>query len=316
MKIGLLYDACNYTYAGIDTDFSLFSEITKISNGFKEANYQTELIDGLRELVFKITNQPDNPPWDIVMNHISWTRTLQKESATSFLDFYKIPYIGNSQKALILCADKYCSKLLAKEIGIPVPKYIYQEFPNYQNIDYEYIISQLGSPFIIKANGTSGSIGVRMVNNYQEYKSIWEEYIRKWHEGILLEEYIAGTDLTVPVLSNNKHPKALGVVQYKDSNNESIPFFSRNIKYFEEISCSIFENDKICNQVKKYSEKMHLATHCSIYSRCDFRITDTGNIYFLECNATPDLNPHGAFVVAGDMDFSSLLQYIVTESQK
>ena len=61
---------------------------------------------------------------------------------------------------------------------------------------------------------------------------------------------------------------------------------------------------------------MHKATHCSVYSRCDFRITDNGEVYFLECNATPDLNPHGAFVVAGGMDFANLLQHITMESQK
>ena len=318
MKIGLLYDANNYTYNGNETDYSLLSEITKISNGFKELNYDIDLINGLEELVFKITKYSNinGAPWDIVMYHISWTRTLQKESVTAFLEFYKIPYIGNSQKALTLCADKYCSKLFAKELGIPVPKYIYQEFPYSYIMDYTHIISELGSPFIIKANGTSGSIGVKKIDNYSEYQKAWKEFSEKWHDGILLEEYIVGTDLTVPVLRNNRRPFALGVVQYKTSNNDSIPFFTRNIKYFEEISCINYENNKICNQVKKYSLKMHKATHCSVYSRCDFRITDNGEVYFLECNATPDLNPHGAFVVAGGMDFANLLQHITMESQK
>jgi len=314
MRIGLLYDAQNYTWNSVEKDFSLLSEITKIAKGFEELNYEVDLINGINELVNRIT-QANKAPWDIVMNHISWTRTLKKESAATFLEFYKIPYIGNSQKSLTICADKYITKLLAKELDIPTPKYIYQEYPYQIFPDYNEIVMCLGSPFVMKANGTSGSMGVVKISSPDMYKKKWHEFIQKWHEGILFEKFIEGSDLTIPIISEGQKPRVLGAVQYLDSENKTIPFFSKNLKYYEDISCAKYTDDIISSFLKNYSKKIHIATQCTIFSRCDFRLTKTGEIYFLECNATPEINPNGAFITAGDLAYPDLLQHIITETQ-
>lgn len=310
MNVGILYDAHNYTVTSIENDFSLLSEVTKIKQGLEEANHKVSLVENINEMV-RIIVSSSEPPWDIIINHISWTRTLQKVSPLTFLDFYNIPYVGNCHKALMLCADKYISKLIAQDLNIPVPKFIFQSYPYKSLLNYSDIVATLGSPFVIKANGSSGSLGVKKICSCMEYESVCANFMKNWHSGILFEEFISGIDLTVPVLNNGKEYHALAAIQYLDGDKKEIPFFTREIKYFEDICCQVFQDEKIAALLKKYATKIHAALYCNIFSRSDFRLTDEGQIFFLECNATPDLNPSGAFVTAGDFTYSELLDHII-----
>lgn len=313
MNIGILYDSHNYTVTGVEKDFSLFTEVTKIKSGLEEAGHEVSLVENIDEMVKNIVSS-SKAPWDIIMNHISWTRTLQKVSPLSFLEFYNIPYIGNCQKALMLCADKYLSKLIAQELNISVPKYIFQPYPYKFLLNYADIVANLGSPFVAKANGSSGSLGVKKICSFMEYKNVCANFMKNWHNGILFEEFIEGIDLTVPVLNNGTEFHALAAVQYFNSNKKEIPFFTREIKYYEDIFCQVFQDKRITALLKKYATKIHSALCCNIFSRSDFRLTDNGQIFFLECNATPDLNPSGAFVTAGHFTYPELLDHIVKTS--
>lgn len=310
MNVGILYDIHNYTVAKIEKDFSLLTEVTKIKRGLEEANYKVSFIENIDEMVECIISSAELP-WDIIINRISWTRTLQKVSPLSFLDFYNIPYVGNCHKALMLCADKYITKIIAQELNIPVPKYIFQSYPYKSLLNYSDVVKTLGSPFVIKANGSSGSLGVKKIGSCTEYENVCANFMKNWHNGILFEEFIEGIDLTVPVLNNGKEYHALAAIQYLDKDKKEIPFFTREIKYFEDIHSQVFQDDKITSFLKKYATKMHTALYCNIFSRSDFRLTNKGQIFFLECNATPDLNPSGAFVTSGEFTYPELLDHII-----
>ena len=312
MNIGILYDANNYFKSGIEKDFHILSEITKISDALTELKHNAILIDGIAELIDLIALKKKQV--DVIMNLIPWTRTSQKINATCFLDFYNIPFIGNGEKALILCADKYISKLIAHNNGIKVPRYIYDRTPEKKSTSYATIKQVLGCPFIIKANGSSGSLGVRKVHSELELDSVRKNFTQKWNTGFLYEEYVEGHDIMVPIISKNGTPHALGVVKYLNSRKENILFFSTEMKYFEEIQCVPYDTDET-KMALIYAECIHSALGCTFFSRSDFRITPDGQIYFLECNATPELNPSGAFVVASKKaSLSALLLDIIDES--
>lgn len=311
MNIGILYDANNYYRSNIEKDFHMLSGITKLSNALAELKHSVILIDGISELNELIYSKEKQ--LDLIFNYIAWTRSSQKISATSFFNYYNIPFIGNSEKALILCADKLISKLIAQNIDIKVPKYIYDQVPEKELTSFLDIKQSLGCPFVIKANGSSGSLGVRKIQTQQELDLVRKDFKKKWNTVFLYEEYIDGHDIMVPVISKNNISHALGVVKYLDSHEENINFFSTEMKYFEEIKCVSFNNANT-KIALKYAEQIHTALGCTIFSRSDFRINPNGEIYFLECNATPDFNPNGAFVVASnEKTLALILQEIIDE---
>lgn len=315
MRIGILYDASNYYLSGQEKDFSLLSEVTKVKSGLENCSYETELIEGLGELLALLIQ--DSHKFDLFLNLITWTRSSKKMSPVELIDYFGIPYIGNSLKPLIICADKYITKLLAMELGIPVPKFIYENPYTLVPDNFQDIAQTLNVPFVMKANGTSGSLGLRLISNEVEYQQTRAEFKKKWNLGILYEEYIIGTDITVPIIETNKIASPLQTIKYLDSQGKDIPFFTREIKYYEDIEGITFDNDlKDSELVKKYALLIHNQVGCRLFSRSDFRLTPQGKFYFLECNASPDLNPHGAFVIASNMKYEQLLTHIITEALK
>ena len=313
MKIGILYDANNYYLCDSEKDFSLLSEVTKIKRGLEDNFFETELIEGIDGLISSIVQNLCQ--LDLIVNLVTWTRSNKILNPVDLLKYYGIPYIGNSSKSMIICADKYISKLIAMELGIPVPKYLYESTCKSFVYDYQYIAQTLKVPFVMKANGTSGSLGLKLINTKAEFKQAQAEFNEKWNMGILYEEYIVGTDITIPVLQTNGVAHALQIIKYLDSQNNDIPFFTRQIKYYEDIHSIIYDNFlNNPEQVKEYALLIHNQLGCRLFSRSDFRLTPEGNYYFLECNASPDLNPHGAFVNASKMEYEQLLLHLINEA--
>lgn len=315
MKIGILYNATNYTLLKTERDFSLLSEISKIKKAFEENKHEVILIEEISHLFSLLYN--NKLDIDLIFNRIFWTRSDHKIDPISILNYYQIPYISNPVKSFILCADKYITKLLAISQNILTPRYIYESKTKPESIDYDHIKTQLGSPFILKANGTSGSMGIRKVTSFEEFNTALRDLKSKWNNGILFEEYIDEIDITVPVISHNGVSFPLEPVKYNDQNGKDITYFTREIKYFEDISCvRLDSNNEIIQNLKRYATVIHEATECTIISRSDFKLTPDHKIYFLECNAAPDLNPYGAFVVgaSGDITYTSLLQHLIDES--
>lgn len=315
MKIGILYDVNNYYLNEFEKDFSLLSEVAKIKKGLEDCSYDTVLIEGTDELISLLGQS--SLSFDLIINLITWTRSNKRISPVGLLNYYRIPYIGNSIEPLIICANKYITKLLAAELGIPVPKWIYDNGDALSSCNFEHIVQTLHLPFVMKANGTSGSLGVKLINNEFEFERNRNEFKKRWNSGILYEEYIDGVDITVPVISTNKIATSLQTIKYLDSHNNDIPFFTREIKYYEDIhgiSYDYYLNN--AGTVKNYALLIHNQIGCRMFSRSDFRLTPEGNFYFLECNASPDLNPCGAFVIASKMTYTELLSHMVNEALK
>lgn len=66
-----------------------------------------------------------------------------------FLNVLGFPYVGSDVRASVICMDKYLTKLVAIDNGVPTPRYTYIYDPD--NVPpYENVIKTIGSPFIVK----------------------------------------------------------------------------------------------------------------------------------------------------------------------
>lgn len=319
MKIGITYDT-KEEHEDVDyskyCDFTLQTSIAFLQKQFIQAGYETVLI-GPCEKLKKIISSGDLDV-DFIYNTAEGISSRNREAIVpALLEAYSIPYIGSDAYALSVTLNKYHTKLLAKQIGIPTPKceiiYLYDS-----NADVHKKLNNLHFPIIVKPNYEGSSMGLYLVDSKKEALCKIEQNQVDYNQEVLCEEYIDGMEITVPIIGNDEKAFALGVVEFYRRNEQPIGIFKSEDKHYTDIQCREARiPSETVRHIKEYSEKMHRFLGCKDISRIDYRVTVDNKIFLLEVNPLPALDPDGSFVCAAKlqgMEFSELLKRIVDEA--
>ena len=106
------------------------------------------------------------------------------------------------------------------------------------------------------------------------------------NQKLLVEKYIAGRELSVAVLNG----KALGNIELKPKKG----WYDYQNKYATGAVDHLIPAP--VNKIQKqklytYAEKMHNLLGCRGVTRSDFRLSESGQVYFLEINTNPGMTP-------------------------
>ena len=126
------------------------------------------------------------------------------------LELAGIKYTGPGVLASALGMDKIMFKKVMQAEGIPVPK------------------STTKFPCFVKPYNQGSSVGASIVGNEKELAKAMK-LARKYSDKVLVEEYLAGKEVTCAVLGN-ENPKALPVIEIHPLKGE---FFDYDSKYSE-----------------------------------------------------------------------------------
>jgi D-alanine-D-alanine ligase len=225
-----------------------------------------------------------------------------------------IPFTGSWAKASTLAMDKYISKLIVEQEGVPVAKHILLRanlLEDYNDsADYAGFTQKLGLPLIVKPNDAGSSVGIHLVNDIKDLKPAVNDAFQ-YCKSVLLEEYIPGRELTVSIIDG----KALPVVEIRpkagwyDYQNK---YTKGNTEYLAPAPI----DEALAQLVQLYAERSFFALSCSVYGRVDFRLHDD-KVYFLEVNTLPGMTPLSLTPMAAKaagMSFGDLLQNIIKSS--
>lgn len=225
-----------------------------------------------------------------------------------------IPFTGSGSKASTLAMDKYISKLIVAQEGIPIPKHILLRanlLEDYQDpVDYSSIAETMGLPLIVKPNDAGSSVGIQLVMELDLLKDAVTEAF-KYCRSVLLEEYIPGRELTVSILNG----KALPVVEIRPKNG----WYDYQNKYTKgntEYLAPAPIEESLAQLVQMYAERSFWALSCSVYGRVDFRLNED-KAYFLEVNTLPGMTPLSLTPMAAKaagLSFPDLLKQIINNS--
>lgn len=222
-----------------------------------------------------------------------------------------IRFTGSDFRSCCFAMDKYVSKLIAASEGIPVPDCILLRedlLHDYNDpVDYQGFIDRLGLPLIVKPNDGGSSVGISKINDINDLKPAVELAFR-YSDGVLLEQFIPGRELTVTVLG----AEAMPLVEIKPLNG----WYDYGNKYTKgktEYIAPAHIEDETAKLVQVFALRVWKAFSCRGYARVDFRY-DGEKAYFLELNTLPgmtslSLTPMAA--KAAGMDFGQLLEHII-----
>ena len=192
-----------------------------------------------------------------------------------------IPYTGEGVRGSELAIDKIASKRRFVERGVPTAK---------SEIIRGGAKPTLPLPLVIKAPKEGSSVGVYIVKSADELASSLEQ-AWKFGDELLVEEFIAGRELTVGVVGDLALP-VIEIRAKKDFYNfdNKYPFLNPNAAGADHF-CPAPLEAATTKLVQDTALAAHRALDLESYSRVDILHSDAGLPFVLEVNTIPGMTP-------------------------
>ena len=203
------------------------------------------------------------------------------------LELLGLPYTGADILGLSLDTNKFLTKKLLQQNGIPVPHY--QLF----NQVGDYLDSSMRFPLISKLNAIHGAVEITsdaVSENEKHLRERLRYLISTYKQPVLVEEFIAGREITAILLE--------GMIK-KVYLAEKV-FASRGDRYafttFEDQWISggpaAYRYSKFEDPVlKEYVKKAFDVTNMYDYGKFDIRLDQSGRYFFVDTNCNPAFGP-------------------------
>lgn len=293
MNIGITYDT-SATYGieeenGYICDFSDIECINHIEATLKSRGHNVKKIDGIIELL------STDLEFDIILNTAEGLLFRNREALTpAVLEAKNIKYIGADAYVSVITLDKMLFSNLVKMLGILVPAFISIDISNTDNLHNLILSSRLEYPLIVKPNN-GGNSGATFVCQNEEALVYYCKQIFKNlpSEKLIVQEFIKGTEITVPVFGNGNNIEIFDIIGFEEQNNENFWINSEQKVFGGVTEKAIFFHEKLDKKIKDICRKIYQEFGFVDYTRFDFRISKN-DVYFLEANAFPYLGEDGA----------------------
>jgi D-alanine-D-alanine ligase len=196
-----------------------------------------------------------------------------------------IPYTGSGPWTCALTLDKRLTKILAAAAGVRTPAALLVRRAE----DLEDVAP--APPLIVKPNFEGSSMGIRenaVVDDADEARRIAESALGRFPDGVLLEQFVPGRDVSVALLEPHG---VLAGVEYEFA--DSARFYHYVLK--NEPAADVAVRAPASLTPEQEAELAAAAgavfEACSVrdLARADFRVGDDGALWFLEVNPLPAL---------------------------
>lgn len=203
----------------------------------------------------------------------------------AYLEMKGIPYVNSGPLASELSFDKwYCNQFL-KGFGIPVANSVLLRKTSGR--DPRALIEKLGLPCFVKPADSGSSFGISKVKNAEDLLPALETAFREG-ETVVIESFLAGTEITCGVYRSRKGVHALPLTEIASDNE----FFDYEAKYLgksQEITPARISN-ALRDQVQETAGKIYDLLNLRSIARIDFMlVNDVPHV--IEVNTTPGFSP-------------------------
>ena len=203
--------------------------------------------------------------------------TLQRD-----LERMGIPWLGSSAEASALTFDKVATREILAKAGLPVAPGI--ALPrNASGESIKNASRQIGYPQVVKPAAQGSSVGISIVDSELEIEAAASEAAR-WGEVFLIEKYIAGREITVPVIDGDVYP----VVEILPAAR----WYDYSAKYTDEKTRYEVAPGILPANLTEIVLAACKACGVSGISRTDLRIDSAGKAWILEINTIPGMTSH------------------------
>lgn len=214
-------------------------------------------------------------------------------TAQSILDAKGIAYTGSEAGACVLAMDKDAAKRRFLANGIPTPRWMKVEYG--ESAEGFLWGSGLQYPLVVKPNSRGSSVGTSIVRKEEDFAPAVAS-ARKFDDAILLEEFVAGRELTVGWLDG----RVLSPI-------ELVPdgvFYDYKAKYVSDKTrylCPAPLSSRIYDEIIEETSRVCEILGVRDLARVDIMLGERGPTV-LELNTLPGFTSHSLLPMAAKRD--------------
>ena len=207
------------------------------------------------------------------------------------LELLGIPYTGSGVMASAISIDKVMTKRVWLAEGLPTPKYRLLRRGGYTRDLVMKVPDDLGLPVIVKPAREGSSIGVAKVQGYSEMAAAVDA-ASLLDADVLCEQFIAGDEVTCPVMGSGDAAWALPVIRIvapEGNYDYQNKYFTDDTKYL--VPCGLPAGEEAA--IQQLVLKAYQVLGCRGWGRVDVMIdAATRSPWLLEVNTSPGMTGH------------------------
>ena len=200
-----------------------------------------------------------------------------------------LPYTGCDVMTSALTMDKMRTKMLWKGFGLPIAEMEIVTKENVTELNPSKIVERLGLPLMVKPSREGSSVGLTKVNAVEELTAAVETAL-ECDDTVLIEEWLSGVEMTVPMLDNQVLP-AVQIIPDGEFYDYHAKYISDNTQYICPAPLSKAREEELHRLVKAAYD----AVGCRGWSRIDVMTDSKGEFRLVEVNTTPGMTSHSLF---------------------
>lgn len=213
-------------------------------------------------------------------------------------------YLGSDARSSKICIDKNKTQQMLKSHNILIPGYAVLTQDQYMTSN----LSQIRHVVKPIAGGSSLDTFIDVLPQDARLAQIQKAFSS--HDKMLVEEFVEGVEVTVPVLDGKKLP----LIEIVPPEGQ---FFDYNNKYngqTSELCPSPNASDELQQKAQSIARRVHDLLGCKHLSRVDMIINKQGAIYTLEINTMPGMTDASLFPLAAKtvgLEMPELVDYLI-----
>lgn len=220
------------------------------------------------------------------------------------LEERKLPYLGSGSKASADCFDKWKTRELLKQSGLPVALGEHVDKATYPN-------SQLKKgPHVLKAVGGGSSIGTYIVRDPGAVSEAAVNGVFAVSDMAVVEELVEGVEITVPILDGT----ALPVIEIQPPKEQEFDYENKYNGLTQELCPPVSISGEVQKTAQVLAEKAHTVLGCRHLSRVDMIVRPDNSMVILEINTMPGMTDQSLFpksARAAGIEFPALMSRCV-----
>ncbi|MGT2799834.1 D-alanine--D-alanine ligase [Streptococcus marmotae] len=233
-------------------------------------------------------------------------------SIQGFLEVLRLPYVGTNVLSSSVAMDKITTKHVLASEGIP--QVAFETVIEGEDVEAKIcaVEANLTYPVFVKPANMGSSVGISKAENQAELRAAIELAFR-YDSRLLVEQGVNAREIEVGLLGNADVKTTLPGEVVKD-----VAFYDYDAKYIDnKITMAIPAaiSSEIAEQMRTYAAAAFRAIGGCGLSRCDFFLTEEGEIFLNELNTMPGFTQWSMYPLLWDnmgLTYPDLIETLVS----
>lgn len=258
----------------------------RVAEALRDAGVEVEERDVDATLLAALRQEP--PACVLPLLH---GETGEDGALQEVLELVGVPYVGSPPASCRIAFDKPVAKSVVAQHGVRTPEGLALPHETFRELGaasvMEAIVTRLGLPLMVKPAKGGSALGCSVVRTAEELPGAMVTAF-SYGDTALVERFVEGREVAVPVLDTGDGPQALPVVSIEPDGGV-YDYTARYTAGSTEFVVPAALDDDVAAACARVALVAHEALGLRDLSRSDLMVDADGQVWFLEVNVAPGL---------------------------